>query len=210
MAAIGHGASVAIPSSSSNRTYLGCVHGGGQMRMLSDSGKSSGEDKNLGPEDFDSLDEFLLSIDTSFPEEKRAHVEALKKSIRGGPRSERSLYRDVPTQEEIEAIKFQGNFLPKIAPNAEELIDWALSHVPERAGPRRTRKAKRMQRRGDIKRADDSRRKTEKVAALARKLAKRDAHRAKANSYRAEAAKLRGETGTTSSTGAEDAKQEAA
>lgn len=180
------------------------------MRMLSDSDKSASDEKPLGPEDFDSLDDFLMSIDTSFPEEKRAHVEALKKSIKGGPNSERSLYRDVPTLEEIEAIKFQGNFLPKIAPNAEELIDWALSHVPERAGYRGTRKAKRMLRRGNIKRADDARRKTEKVAALARDLAKRDAHRAKANAYRLEAAQLRGEGAPTTGADAGDSKQQAA
>lgn len=150
-------------------------------------------DQGKGPEDFDSLDDYLLSIDTTIPEEKLAHVEALKKSIKGGHRSERSLYRDVPTQEELEAIKFQGNFLPKIAPNAEALIDWALSHVPERAGRRGTRKAKRMLRRGEIKRADDARRKTERVAAIARKQAKLNAHREKANKYRLEAARLRGE-----------------
>ena len=118
------------------------------------------------------------------------------------------MYRDVPTQEEIEAIKFQGNFLPKIAPNAEELIDWALSHVPERAGPRRSRRAKRMLRKWEIKRADDARRKSERVAALARKQAKRVAHRERANQYRLEAARLRGEI-TEGLERSDDAKQAA-
>ena len=99
--------------------------------------------------------------------------------------SKRSLYRDVPTQEELEAIKFTGNFVPKIAPNAEELIDWALSHIPERAGPRRSRRAKRMALKWKIKRENDARRKAENVAALARKHAKMKMHREKAQHYRA-------------------------
>jgi hypothetical protein len=162
--------------------------------MFSDSNNGGdGGEGGKSVEDFESLDDYLMSIDTSFPEEKRAHVEALKKQIKGGHLSKRSLYRDVPTPEELEAIKFQGNFLPKIAPNAEALIDWALSHVPERAGPRRNRRAKRMANKWRIKRADDARRKNEKVAALARDEAKRQAHRAKANEYRMEGARLRGE-----------------
>lgn len=150
-------------------------------------------DEKKGLDDFDSMDEYLMSIDTTVPEEKKAHVEKLKKQIRGGHLSKRSLYRDVPTTEELDAIKFTGNFLPRIAPNAEQLIDWALSHIPERAGPRRSRRARRMAIKWKIKRADDARRKTEKVAAIARNQAKQKAHREKAQMYREMGAQLRGE-----------------
>ena len=37
--------------------------------------------KKLGPDDFESLDEYLLSIDTTVPENKRAHVEKLKSRL---------------------------------------------------------------------------------------------------------------------------------
>ncbi len=36
-------------------------------------------------------------------------------------------YRDVPKLHEIEAM---GNFMPRVAENAEELINYALSHIP--------------------------------------------------------------------------------
>ena len=156
--------------------------------MSTDSGE-----KKPGLDDFESMEEYLLSIDTTVPESKREHVDKLKKQIRGGHLSKRSLYREVPTQEELEAIKSTGNFLPRIAPNAEELIDWALSHIPERAGPRRSRRAKRMARKWQIKRENDARRKKETVAALARKQARMKMHREKANHYRELGAQLRGE-----------------
>jgi hypothetical protein len=161
----------------------------GKARQMS----TDSEQKKLGPGDFESVDEYLLSIDTTVPDDKRAHVEKLKKQIRGGHLSKRSLYREVPTQEELEAIKFTGNFLPRIAPNAEELIDWALSHIPERAGPRRSRRAKRMALKWKIKRENDARRKKENVAALARKQAKSKMHRERAQHYRELGAQLRGE-----------------
>jgi len=40
-----------------------------------------------------------------------------------------AIYREVPRPEEIQGY---GNFMPKMAPNAEALIDWALSHIPKR------------------------------------------------------------------------------
>ena len=150
-------------------------------------------EKKPGPGDFESMEEYLLSIDTTVPESKREHVDKLKKQIRGGHLSKRSLYREVPSQEELESIKSTGNFLPRIAPNAEELIDWALSHIPERAGPRRSRRAKRMALKWKIKRENDARRKKENVAALARKQARMKMHREKANHYRELGTQLRGE-----------------
>lgn len=80
--------------------------------------------------------------------------------------SPEALYRDVPRPDEITAV---GNFLPKIAENAEELIDWALSHIPPRAGPRGTRKTKRMAIRWEIKRFNDARRKQQEQAAELRR-----------------------------------------
>jgi hypothetical protein len=38
-----------------------------------------------------------------------------------------ALYRDVPLPHEV---KGSGNFMPNIAPNADELIDYALSFIP--------------------------------------------------------------------------------
>ena len=38
-----------------------------------------------------------------------------------------ALYREVPRPEEIVGL---GNFMPRIADNAEALIDYALSHIP--------------------------------------------------------------------------------
>lgn len=40
-----------------------------------------------------------------------------------------ALYREVPTPAEVEGT---ANFYPKMADNAEALIDWALSHIPKR------------------------------------------------------------------------------
>ncbi len=37
-------------------------------------------------------------------------------------------HREVPTADEIKAV---GNYMPRMADNAEALIDYALSHIPE-------------------------------------------------------------------------------
>ena len=74
------------------------------------------------------VDQYLASLDTTLTEEQRTYVNMLKKKMKGAM-GIRSLYRDVPRPDEI---KGTGNYLPKIAENAEELIDWALSHVPKR------------------------------------------------------------------------------
>lgn len=37
-------------------------------------------------------------------------------------------HREVPNADEIKAV---GNYMPRMADNAEALIDYALSHIPE-------------------------------------------------------------------------------
>jgi hypothetical protein len=39
-----------------------------------------------------------------------------------------ALFRDVPLPDEV---KGAGNFMPLMAENGNELIDWALSHIPK-------------------------------------------------------------------------------
>lgn len=39
-----------------------------------------------------------------------------------------AIYREVPNPEDLKAM---GNFMPRIAENAEALIDYALSHIPK-------------------------------------------------------------------------------
>lgn len=87
-------------------------------------------------------EEVVASIDTTLTPEQQAYVETLKKKMKGaGPRSP---YRDIPLLEELQP---NSPFPPYIPDNAQQLIDFALSHVPKRAGPRGTRKKKRMAKR---------------------------------------------------------------
>lgn len=118
----------------------------------------------------DNIDEFLQNIDTTLTEEQQAKVERIKKKIKG-PHAKRSFYRDVPTFEELDRMKKQP--LPvKLASNAEKLIDFALSFLPEKTGPRRTRHKKRMMHRWQQTINDHARRKQETKAAVARRLEK--------------------------------------
>jgi len=112
-----------------------------------------------------SIEEYARTMDTAIPPEKVAHVEKMKKLIRGGHKSVRSLYREVPTPEEMDQLTIPGNFVPKIAPNAREIIDFALSHIPEKGGPRRSKHKKRMALKWKNKEAEDARRKKEKKVA---------------------------------------------
>jgi hypothetical protein len=117
-----------------------------------------------------SIEEYAQTMDTTIPPEKQAHVDKLKKQIRGGSsKSLHSLYREVPTPEEMDQLTIPGNFVPKIAINAREIIDFALSHIPEKGGPRRTKHKKRMALKWKNKEAEDARRKKEKQAARLRK-----------------------------------------
>jgi len=101
------------------------------------------------------IDAELDKIDTTLTPDQTKYVEMLKKQIRGGVNSPRSIYREVPKSEEIEG---EGNFMPKMAPNAEKLIDYALSFIPKRTGPRRSRHKKRMLARQNQRVANDARR----------------------------------------------------
>jgi hypothetical protein len=60
----------------------------------------------------------------------------------------RSPYRDIPLLEELQP---NTPFPPYIPENAQQLIDYALSHVPKRTGPRGSRKKKRMAKRFEFK-----------------------------------------------------------
>ena len=77
------------------------------------------------------MDNWLASIDTSLTPEQQEKVARLKhKMVGAGPKGHgpiRSLYREAPRPEEIQGSQ---NYMPKIPPNAQELIDYALSHIP--------------------------------------------------------------------------------
>lgn len=130
------------------------------------------------------IDELARSIDTTLTPEQQEYVEKLKRKIKGGPNSPRSLYRDVPRPEEVTGV---GNFLPKIADNAEQLIDFALSHVPKQAGPRRSRFKKRLVLKALAKKKQDDLRLIQTVAAKLRKDAKLKKQRVLIKEYKEEA-----------------------
>lgn len=72
----------------------------------------------------------------------------------------------MPRPDEVEGL---GNFMPKMADNADALIDWALSHIPQRAGPRRSKHKKRVLARETQRRAHAAQRKQQEVQAKLRK-----------------------------------------
>eukprot|EP01031_Cornospumella_fuschlensis_P032954 gene32954-39856_t len=115
-----------------------------------------------------SMDDLVKSIDTTLTPEQQAYVNSLKKKMKGG-KGERSLYRDVPRPEEVQGL---GNFMPKMADNADALIDWALSHIPKKTGPRRSRHKKRVLARETQRRAHAAQRKQQEVLAKLHKDAK--------------------------------------
>ena len=86
------------------------------------------------------LPKVVASIDTTLTAEQQAYVNALKHKMKGA--GKKSPYRDVPSPAELAAHNYA--FPPFVPPNAEALIDWALSHVPKRDGPRGSRLKKRM------------------------------------------------------------------
>ena len=102
-----------------------------------------------------SIEEILSSIDTTLTSEQQEHVNKLKKQIRGGPNAPRSLYRDVAKPDELVG---EGNFFPRLADNAESLIDYALSFIPKKDGYRGSRRKKRMSSKLEIKRENAARR----------------------------------------------------
>ena len=133
------------------------------------------------------IDEVARAIDTTLTPEQRDHVEMLKRKIKGGPNSPRSLYRDVPRPDELTGV---GNFLPKIADNAQELIDFALSHIPKRDGPRRSRYYQRLLLKNQAKQKQHAERKVQLAAAKLKKDAKLKRQRILIRQYKEEAAKL--------------------
>lgn len=135
----------------------------------------------------ENIDEYLRTLDTSLTDEQKAYVASIKHKIKGGPKSPRSLYRDVPMPHEIRGV---GNLLPKIPENAEALIDYALSHIPRRAGPRRSRRKKRMEARHEQRRENHRRRKEGERRSYERKLAKRARIRQEVKDMYAEAARI--------------------
>lgn len=131
-----------------------------------------------------SLDNWLASIDTSLTPEQQEKVARLKhKMVGAGPKGHgpiRSLYREVPRPEEIQGSQ---NYMPKIPPNAQELIDYALSHIPERDGPRRNREKKRMTQRWEQKVKDHAVKTIHNREAKQRKLIKAQQSRALTQAY---------------------------
>lgn len=113
-----------------------------------------------------SVEEVVKTIDTTLTPEQKAYVEKIKKLIKGGVNSPKSEYREVPKPEDIKAV---GGFMPNVAPNAEELIDWALSFIPPKEGTRGTRRKKRMALKHAVKRNHDAKKKAEKIAAELRR-----------------------------------------
>jgi hypothetical protein len=102
----------------------------------------------------------------------------------------------------------QGNFYPKLADNAEQLIDYALSFIPKRDGPRGSRQKKRMAHKWEIKRRNDARRKQETHHAIMRKQAKAKKDRELAKKYREQARAMRAGSGSAAAGGdSTDAKQ---
>lgn len=126
------------------------------------------------------FEEYFKQFDTELTPEQRNHVESLKKKITGGTYKS-SPYRDIQKAEEVEGT---GNFLPRVAENARELIDYALSHIPKRGGPRRSRHKKRVLAREEQRMADREVKKIQKRKAEVRKLEKMRRSRALAKKFR--------------------------
>jgi hypothetical protein len=112
-----------------------------------------------------SIEDLVSKIDTTLTPVQQAHVEKLKKKMKGN--GSRTQYRDVPKVNEI--LGFNG-FMPNVPENADKLIDWALAHIPPRAGPRRSREKKRIALRESLSRANHAKRIEELQASHQRKV----------------------------------------
>jgi len=146
--------------------------------------------KSVEDEEPTPIEDVAMSIDTTLTPEEQARADMWKKKIKGGNPKVRSFYRDVPTTDEIDALKIPGNFLPKIAPNAEALIDFALAQLPIRDGYRGTRKAKRMNNKWSDVRKQDAKMKAQTLAAREKKHQKLKVQRAKIAVYKQQAKEL--------------------
>lgn len=94
------------------------------------------------------IEDLPFKINTDLTEEQKAHVAAMKKRMKGA-RAAHSMHRDVPYPEEIQPV---AGFAPWIPSNADQLIDWAIAHIPLKAGPRRSRHRKRIAIRQQVQR----------------------------------------------------------
>lgn len=170
--------------SSSFRASLGASWRGPLCAAAKFSSSTTGTGSSKPPQ---SIAELARSIDTTLSPEQKAYVDTLRKQIRGGPNTPRSLYRDVPRPEEVTGV---GNFLPQIADDAEALIDFALSHIPRKAGPRRSREKQRRRLKFVAKKKQDDLRKEQTVAAKLKHDQKLKKSRALVRHYKEEGARL--------------------
>lgn len=126
------------------------------------------KDQQISYSELEAIEDLPEKIDTSLTPEQQAHVAMLKKQLKGAAMKP-SPYRDVPKPHEI---KENSGFLPNIPPNAEELIDWALAHIPAKGGSTNSRWRKRHALRLAITRFNHRQRKEQTKAAVQRKLAR--------------------------------------
>eukprot|EP01033_Poteriospumella_lacustris_P009067 gene9067-6517_t len=115
------------------------------------------------------FDEYLANINTTLTPEQKEYVDKIKHQYKGAA-ARPSPYRDVPKPHELGNL---GNMRPHLADNAEALVDWALSHVPKRDGPRRSRQKKRGEQKRALTVRLAQRRIEEQREATKRKLEKR-------------------------------------
>ena len=139
------------------------------------------------PNDEVPVEVYANKIDTTLTPEQKEYVESLKRKMNGA-NSARSLYRQVAqpgeleTNEDMEKVD-ANSFLPLSPNKPNELIDWALSHVPKRDGKRGTRQLNRMEQRQIIKRENDQTRIKNVRAAREKQLARNAAQEAKASKF---------------------------
>mmetsp|Transcript_21937 Transcript_21937/g.19958 ORF Transcript_21937/g.19958 Transcript_21937/m.19958 type:complete len:196 (+) Transcript_21937:95-682(+) len=115
------------------------------------------------------VEEYVKSIDTTLTKEQQEYVDQIKKKIIGTSRA-RSPYRNVPLPEERDQDSVLVSMYP---PNADALIDYALSHIPRRGGPRRSNAKKRYFNKLEVTRWQHAKKKDELRDAAKRKLEKR-------------------------------------
>jgi hypothetical protein len=147
------------------------------------------------PNDEVPVEVYANQIDTTLTPEQKEYVESLKRKMNGA-KSPRSLYRQVAqpgeleTNEDMEKVD-ANSFLPLSPSKPNELIDWALSHVPKRDGKRGTRQLNRMEQRQIIKRENDQIRIKNVKAAREKQLARNAAQEAKAAKFEVDGVEYR-------------------
>jgi hypothetical protein len=133
------------------------------------------------------IEEQINDIDLNLTPEQRERVDGLKKSFHG---KGRSLYWNVPTVEELEKLNSGMTYTTHVPSNAEALIDWALTHIPERGGYRGSRRKGRMSRKWKQKRENDRKMKAGKLAGMERRQAKAKRQRELVAHYKSLAAQM--------------------